>query len=197
MLLEHRGERPRVHPSAYVAPNATICGDVIIGQESRVLFGAVITAEGGPVEIGARCIVMENAVIRGTRKHPTTVGHNVLVGPRASLSGCTVEDEAFLATGSTIFNGARVGARSEVRINGVVHVKTFLPPGSTVPIGWIAVGDPAQILAPTDHEAIWAIQEQLDFTRTVFGLDRTATMSEIAGLYTRGLASHLGDRVVS
>jgi carbonic anhydrase/acetyltransferase-like protein (isoleucine patch superfamily) len=197
MLLEHRGKRPRVDDSAYVAPNATICGDVTIGTESRVLFGAVITAEGGPVEIGTRCILMENAVIRGTRKHPTNIGNHVLVGPRASLSGCTVEDEAFLATGATIFNGSRVGARSEVRVNGVVQVKTFLPPGSTVPIGWIAVGDPAQIFPPKDHDAIWAIQEELDFTQTVFGLNRTATMSEIAGLYTRGLAAHLGDRVVS
>jgi carbonic anhydrase/acetyltransferase-like protein (isoleucine patch superfamily) len=197
MLLEHRGKRPRVDDSAYVAPNATICGDVTIGTESRVLFGAVITAEGGPVEIGTRCILMENAVIRGTRKHPTNIGNHVLVGPRASLSGCTIEDEAFLATGATIFNGSRVGARSEVRVNGVVQVKTFLPPGSTVPIGWIAVGDPAQIFPPKDHDAIGAIQQELDFTQTVFGLNRTATMSEIAGLYTRGLAAHLGDRVVS
>jgi carbonic anhydrase/acetyltransferase-like protein (isoleucine patch superfamily) len=96
-----------------------------------------------------------------------------------------------------IFNGASIGARSEVRVNGVVHVNTVLPPGSTVPIGWIAVGDPAQTFPPKDHHAIWAIQEELDFNRTVFGLDRDAPMSEIAGLYTRGLASHLGDRVVS
>ena len=64
MLLEHRGKRPKVHELAYVAPTATICGDVTMGENSRVLFGAVVTAEGGPVEIGAECIVMENAVIR-------------------------------------------------------------------------------------------------------------------------------------
>jgi carbonic anhydrase/acetyltransferase-like protein (isoleucine patch superfamily) len=155
MLLEHRGKRPRVHESAYVAPTATICGDVTIGENSRVLFGAVIVAEGGPVEIGAECIVMENAVIRGTRRHPTRIGNHVLVGPRAYLTGCVIEDNVFLATGATIFNGARIGTRAEVRINGVVHLKTNLPPDALVPIGWVAVGDPAEILPPHEHEKIW------------------------------------------
>jgi carbonic anhydrase/acetyltransferase-like protein (isoleucine patch superfamily) len=159
MLLEHQGKRPRVHETAYVAPTATICGDVTIGENSRVLFGAVIVAEGGPVEIGAECIVMENAVIRGTRRHPIRIGHHVLVGPRAYLTGCTVEDNVFLATGATIFNGARIGTRAEVRINGVVHLKTNLPPDAIVPIDWVAVGDPAQILPPHEHENIWAIQK--------------------------------------
>ena len=66
LLLEHRGKTPNIHPSAYIAPTATICGDVTIGENSRVLFGAILVAEGGSVEIGANCIIMENAVIRGT-----------------------------------------------------------------------------------------------------------------------------------
>lgn len=71
MLLEHQGKRPRIHETAYVAPNPIICGDVTIGEGSGVLFGAVVVAEGGPVEIGASCIVMDNnAVIRGTVRHP-------------------------------------------------------------------------------------------------------------------------------
>jgi carbonic anhydrase/acetyltransferase-like protein (isoleucine patch superfamily) len=149
-----------------------VCGDVTIGQNSRVLFGAVLVAEGGPVVIGAHNIIMENAVIRGTSRHPTHIGDHVLVGPRAYLTGCTVEDNAFLATGATIFNAARIGTRAEVRINGVVHLRTVLPTDSVVPIGWIAVGDPAQILPPEDHDRIWAIQEPLDFPGTVFGLPR-------------------------
>ena len=177
MLLEHQGKRPCVHETAYVAPTATICGDVTIGENSRVLFGAVIVAEGGPVEIGAECIVMENAVIRGTRRHPVRMGQHVLVGPRVYLTGCTIEDNVFLATGATIFNGARIGMRAEVRINGVVHLKTNLPPDAMVPIGWVAVGDPVQILPPHEHDKIWAIQEPLNFPREVFGLGR-APMGE-------------------
>ena len=200
MLLEHQGKRPRIHESAYVAPTATICGDVAIGANSRVLFGAVITAEGGPVEIGTECIIMENAVIRGTRRHPVRIGNHVLVGPRAYLTGCTIEDDVFLATGATIFNGARIGTRAEVRINGVVHLKTNLPADTTVPIGWVAVGDPAQILPPHEHEKIWAIQEPLNFPREVFGLERApkgeTIMPELTRRYARFLSKHREDAIL-
>jgi len=200
MLLEHQGKRPRIHESAYVAPTATICGDVAIGPETRVLFGAVLTAEGGPVVVGSRCIVMEQAVIRGTKRHPVRIGDHVLVGPHAYLTGCEVEDCVFLASGVRLFNGARVGARSTVRINGVVHIKTALPPDTVVPIGWVAVGDPARILPPKDHEAIWAVQEPLNFPLTVFGLDRApagqTNMPEITRRYGKALGRHRGDHVL-
>jgi hypothetical protein len=88
----------------------------------------------------------------------------------ASLSGATVGDEVFLATGTRVFNGARIGERSEVRINAVVHLRSVLPPDSVVPIGWVAVGDPAQILPAERHEQIWAAQKELDFPGYVFGI---------------------------
>ncbi len=197
MLIEHAGNSPRIDPTAWVAPTATIAGDVEVGPESRVLFGAVLTADGGPVRIGSRCVVMENAVLRGTRKHPLTVGDRVLVGPRAYLTGCTVEDEAFLATGTAVFNGARIGSRAEVRVNGTVHLRTALPAGEVVPIGWVAVGDPARVLPPDRHDDIWAIQEPLDFPKEIFGVDRSPEMmAEIMDRYTRGLRSHRNDRIV-
>lgn len=200
MLIEHGGEKPSVHESAYVAPTAVISGNVTIGENSRILFGAVITAEGGSVTIGSDCIVMENAVIRGTRRHPVQIGSHVLVGPRAYLTGCVVDDNAFLATGAAIFNGARIGARAEVRINAVVHLKTVLPADSVVPIAWVAVGDPAEILPPDNHERIWAIQEPLDFPRTVFGLSRApvgqTNMPELTSRYTKALGKHRNDRIL-
>ncbi len=199
MLIEHQGKSPRIDSTATIAPNAVICGDVAIGAHSRVLFGAVLTAEGGPVEIGAHCIVMENAVIRGTARHPARIGDHVLVGPHSHLTGCTVEDCVFLATGAVVFNGAVIGAGSEVRINGLVHLHTVLGPDSVVPIGWVAVGDPAEILPPNEHERIWSIQQPLDFPRTVFGLKRTAPADLIRNLterYARALAKHGEDRVL-
>jgi carbonic anhydrase/acetyltransferase-like protein (isoleucine patch superfamily) len=200
MLIESEGRRPSIHPSAYVAPTAVVCGDVAIGEESAILFGAVLTADGGPISIGRRCIVMENAVLRGTRRHPLTIGDHVLIGPRASLSGCAVDENAFIATGATIFNGARIGGRAEVRVNGVVHVSTVVPEDATVPIGWVAVGDPAQILPPGEHDRIWAIQEQLNFTQTVFGLHPAppgeTDMPRLTARYARALARHREDRVL-
>ncbi len=127
LLIEHRGKIPRIDRSAYIAPNAVISGDVTIGGHSRVLFGAVVTAEGGPVVIGENCIIMETAVLRGTPLHKLQLGDHVLVGPRAYLTGCTIENSVFLATGATIFNGAHIGERSEVRVNGVVHIMQGFP----------------------------------------------------------------------
>ena len=200
MRIEHLGKRPRVHDSAYVAPTATLCGDVTVGPETCVLFGAVISAEGGPVVIGERCIIMENAVIRGTKRHPATLGRNVLVGPRAYLTGCVIEDDVFLATGTTVFNGSTIAKRSEVRINGVVHLKTKLPPDTTVPIGWVAVGDPPVILPPDRHDDIWAVQRTLDFPMEVFGIERPgegeSKMPEVARRYTRALARHKQDKIL-
>jgi hypothetical protein len=130
-----------------------------------------------------------------------TLGDNVLVGPRSSLTGCLVEDEAFLATGCTVFNGARIGRGAEVRINGIVHLRTVLAPGAIVPLGWIAVGDPARILPPDQHEAIWAIQQTLDFPRHVFGVARPAEgetiMPDVMPRYAGALGRwHAGDRVI-
>lgn len=200
MLLEHRGASPQVDPTAYVAPTAVLCGDVHVGPHCRVLFGAALTAEGGRVELGEQCIVMENAVLRGTPRDPLRLGNHVLVGPRAYLTGCTVDDDAFLATGTTVFNGAHIGARSEVRINGVVHLRTDVPPDTTVPIGWVAVGAPARVLPPDEHGRIWEEQRELDFPGYVFGLarppDGESIMPELTRRYGRALSRHRDDRSV-
>jgi carbonic anhydrase/acetyltransferase-like protein (isoleucine patch superfamily) len=200
MLISHEGVSPMVHPTAYVAPTAVLSGDVRVGAGCRVLFGAVLTAEGGRVELGEGCIVMENAILRGTRRDPLSLGRQVLVGPASYLVGCLVEDEVFLATGTRVFNGARIGTRSEVRINGIVHLRTTLPADATVPIGWVAVGDPARILPPQEHEAIWAVQKDLDFPGYVFGLERPAAgkslMPGISERFGRALGRHRGDQQI-
>jgi hypothetical protein len=81
-----------------------------------------------------------------------------------------------------------------------VHLRTVLPADSLVPIGWVAVGDPARILPPQDHEAIWAVQKDLDFPGYVFGLDRPADgesiMPGISERFGRALGRHRGDRRV-
>ncbi|HKH17968.1 MAG TPA: hypothetical protein VKA57_10610, partial [Solirubrobacteraceae bacterium] len=137
-----------------------------------MLFGAVLTAEGGAIEVGSRCIVMEQALVRGRAGHPVRLGDHVLVGPHAHVNGAVIEHDVFLATGVSVFPGARVGAGSEVRINAVVHVNSSVPDRTTVPIGWIAVGDPAQMFPPEAHEELWPVQRAMDFPRTVFGIDR-------------------------
>jgi carbonic anhydrase/acetyltransferase-like protein (isoleucine patch superfamily) len=196
MLIEHRGHTPRVDPSAYVAPTAVLCGAVHVGADARILFGAVLTAEDGEISVGARTVVMENALIRGRAGHPVVIGDDVLVGPHAHVNGARVEDGCFLATGAALFPGCVAGAGTEVRIHGVVHVNSVLPPGSTVPIGWIAVGNPAIIRPPAAHEEIWAVQEQLDFPGTVYGATRDTPATERMTRQAAWYAAHRDDRVI-
>jgi carbonic anhydrase/acetyltransferase-like protein (isoleucine patch superfamily) len=180
---------PSIDASAWVASTAVLSGDVRVGPHARILHGAVLTADAGHISVGAFSIVMENAVLRSSRRDDLEVGHHCVVGAHANLSGCTIGDEVFLATGAAVFPGARIGDASEVRIHGVVQVDTTLEPGATVPIGWVAVGTPARILPPEQHDEIWAIQETLDFPRRVFGADRTGPhpMREITERWSASL----------
>jgi carbonic anhydrase/acetyltransferase-like protein (isoleucine patch superfamily) len=190
---------PRIDADAWVAEDATVCGDVTIGQGCRIMPGARIVAEaGGTIRIGAFCIVLENAVIRATSRHSTSVGDHCMFGPGCHVVGATVDNEVFIATGASVFHGAAIGAGSEVRINAVVHLRTELKPGSTVPIGWIAVGSPARMLSPDRHDEIWALQKPLDFPGFVYGVDRgdpdmmrtiMETLSENLAVHRRTVAT--------
>jgi carbonic anhydrase/acetyltransferase-like protein (isoleucine patch superfamily) len=198
MIIAHAGKTPRIDPDAWVAPDATICGDVEIAAGARVLHGARIVGEaGGAIRIGRDVIVMENAVVRAGPRHPCAIGDHCLIGPHAHVTGATIEEQVFIATGAAVFHGAHVGKGCEVRINGVVHLKTRLAPGSIVPIGWVAVGDPARILPPDQHDEIWAVQQPLNFPLTVYGLDRTTPdlMVEITKRLSAALGAHAGDTV--
>ena len=197
VFVEHRRGLPRVSESAYIAPTAVLSGDVTVGPHSRVLFGAVITAEGGPVHIGANCIVMENAVVRGVPRHEMRLGDNVIVGPHAHLTGCVIEGDSRIATGAVVFNGARIGMGAEVEFHAVVHVNTVVPAGTAVPMGWFAGGDPAELVPPEDSERIRTLLGRLDYAGTVFGVGQgDAAMPEIARRYARSLALHRKDHVL-
>jgi carbonic anhydrase/acetyltransferase-like protein (isoleucine patch superfamily) len=169
----------RIHPSASIASTAVVTGDVTIGENSRVLHGAVLNGDLGPVRIGSHVVVMEHALVRGRADHPVTVGDFVLIGPHTHLNGTTIEDEVFVATGVSMFPGSRAQRGCELRINSVLHVNSVLAPGTTLPIGWIAAGDPAELFSPDRHDELWAVQEPLDFPGTVYGVPRGTSMREI------------------
>jgi carbonic anhydrase/acetyltransferase-like protein (isoleucine patch superfamily) len=197
MLLEHEGRRPNVHPTAYVAPTAVVSGNVTVGEDCRVQFGAVLTDDGGPVELGSRSIVMENALIRGRAEHPAILGEDVLVGPHAHLNGVRVGDGAFIATGVSAFPGASIGARAVVRINGIVHINSAVPDGAFVPIGWIALGDPAELFSPDRHDEYDRLLRELDFRGTLFGMQRGADPELMARHYVDVFGSHRDDVLLS
>lgn len=110
---------------------------------------------------------------------------------RASRTTCS------WATGVAVFPGARIGRGAEVRINAVVQVNSALEAQVTVPIGWIAVGDPAVLFAPQRHDELWSIQQDLDFPGTVFGMARKeATMAKVTERYAELFGEHRDDRLV-
>jgi gamma-carbonic anhydrase len=199
VFVAHRLKAPQVPESAYIAPTAVLAGDVTVGPHSRVLFGAVITAEGGPVVIGKNCVIMEHAVVRGVPGQETRVGDEVIVGPHAHLSGCVIEGGSRIATGAMVFNGARIEAGAEVEFNAMVYVNTVIPAGTAVPMGWFAGGEPAELAPPGDWDRIRAIMGPLDYPGTVFGVgdsDARSMMSGVARRYARGLALHHRDHIV-
>jgi carbonic anhydrase/acetyltransferase-like protein (isoleucine patch superfamily) len=118
----------------------------------------------------------------------------VLVGPQAHVNGAVIGDGAFIATGAALFPGSQIGRGAEVRIGGVVHVNTVLPDDAVLPIHWVAVGDPAQLFSPDRHDEIWAVQRELDFPGTVYGLPRDATPEQLMQRQSEWFGAHLDDR---
>ena len=196
MILTHRGERPVVSASAYVAPSAVLCGAVTLGERVRVLHGAVLTAEDGEIWIGDDVVIMENALVRGRARHPILIGSSVLIGPHAHLNGTTVEDEVFIATGASLFPGSVAGRGSELRINSVLHVNSRLTAETTIPVGWIAAGDPAQLFPPDQHEELWQVQAELDFPGTVYGVPRDTPMRTIMARQVEFYGAHRDDQII-
>jgi carbonic anhydrase/acetyltransferase-like protein (isoleucine patch superfamily) len=202
MRIRHRDSTPSVDPDAYVAPTAVLSGQVTVGPGSCVLHGAVLSADGGPIEIGANCVIMEHAVLRATPRHPLSIGDHVLVGPHSYLTGCTVGDEVFIATGAMVFNGARMGQASSVALGGGVHIGCVVPPETRIPIGWLAVGDPARLYPPGQADDIRAgLEEAGGFLPFVFGTDpaddRSQQMRTAMRRYASFLSrSHQGDEPI-
>ena len=196
MLIEHRGFQPTIAASAVVASTAVISGNVTIGAGVQVLHGAVISAEDGSVSIGANCVIMENALVRGRVSHDVRIGDSVMVGPHAHINGAVIGDEAFIATGASVFPGATIADRAEVRINAVVQVNTAVAADVVVPIGWVAVGDPAQLFSPDRHDEIWAVQKTLDFVGTVYGASPGTSMGELMRAQSDFYSAHRDDRAL-
>jgi gamma-carbonic anhydrase len=195
MLVEHRGKRPTIHESAWVAPTAVVCGDVQVGEDARVMWNAVVSAEDGRVELRARCVVMEHALVRGRATHSVLVGDDVLIGPHAHVNGARIGREAFIATRVSLFPGSSVGVRGEVRIGAVVQVNSTVADGAVVPIGWVVVG--YEMFPPDRHDEIWAIQEGLDFPGTVYGEERGEDlMARVMPRQAAWFGAHRDDRVL-
>jgi len=172
MILSSGTKKPKIHPSAYVAPTATISGEVTIGAGCAILHGAVITAEGAPILIGSDTVVMEHAVIKASggsaTQFPVKVGDRCIVGPHAYVVGATVGAGCFIASGSRVFNGAVMEDGSGVALGGIVHINAHVLKNASVPMQHIAYGNPAKIVPPDKAPDV---ARDLQFYENVFNID--------------------------
>jgi carbonic anhydrase/acetyltransferase-like protein (isoleucine patch superfamily) len=143
----------RIHPSAFIAPGALIMGDVTLGADASVWYGAVLRGDMAPIIIGAETNLQDGTVVHVDDDEPCTIGQRVGVGHRVILHGCTVEDECLIGMGSVLLNGVRVGTGSVVAAGAVI------PEGMQVPARSLVMGVPGRIVRPVDGSLAERIAE--------------------------------------
>ncbi|HET9041032.1 MAG TPA: gamma carbonic anhydrase family protein [Gemmatimonadales bacterium] len=143
----------RIHPSAFIAPGAAVMGDVTIGEDASVWYGAVLRGDMAPIVIGPESNLQDGTIVHVDEGLPCTVGRRVGVGHRVILHGCTVEDECLIGMGSILLNGVRIGTGSVVAAGAVI------PEGMQVPPRSLVMGVPGRIVRQVDAALAERIME--------------------------------------
>ncbi|GAB3484313.1 gamma carbonic anhydrase family protein [Nocardiopsis coralliicola] len=201
--IRHRGQEPQVDPTAYVAPTATLVGDVRVGPRARVMYGAVLDAEGSRVEVGEAVVICENAVLRASAAagdQPVLVGDHVFVGPHATLLGCEAGRCVYAATAATVLQDARLGAGAVVAVGALVHARAVVPDEFFIPPHTVALDAPLRVLAPSDPDLAEAIAK-VGFTQAAFGVeaewtDRISRYERVAEVRVAEFGAHSDDEAV-
>lgn len=140
MILAYRGMLPEIAASAFLAPTATVVGDVHVGEESGIWFGVILRGDVNRIRIGRRTNLQDGTIVHVTSgTHPTTIGDGVTVGHGAKLHGCTIGDGCLIGIGAIVLDGAEIGDESMVAAGSLVTPDTIAPPRS------LLVGSPARI----------------------------------------------------
>jgi carbonic anhydrase/acetyltransferase-like protein (isoleucine patch superfamily) len=148
-LIEFAGRMPRVHPTAFVAPNAVLIGDVEVGADSSIWFGAVIRGDHPDhgIRIGARTSIQDNCVLHVSARGATIVEDDVTVGHGAVFESCTIRRGSLIGMNAVLLHGCEIGEESLVAALSVV------PSGMVVPARTLVAGAPARVRKTLDGEA--------------------------------------------
>lgn len=148
-LFSFEGASPTVHPAAWIAPTATLVGDVTVEAGASVWYGVTLRADFGPIVIAAGANVQDNSVIHGGAV-TTVIGAGATVGHLCVVHGAVVGEQALIGNGATVQDGARIGARA------LVGAGSLVPPNAEIAPGVLAVGVPARERGPlTEGAAFW------------------------------------------
>ena len=139
-LFAFEGREPRVSPAAWIAPTATLVGDVLVEDDASIWYGAVLRADFGPIVVRRGANVQDGSVLHGGPDPVTEVGEGATIGHLCVLHGAVVHAEALIGNGATVLDGAVVGRRA------LVAAGCTVPPGMAIPDGMLAVGVPARVV---------------------------------------------------
>jgi carbonic anhydrase/acetyltransferase-like protein (isoleucine patch superfamily) len=134
----------KIHPTVFIAPTAAVMGDVTLGEDASVWYGAVLRGDMAPIIIGAQSNIQDGTVVHVDDGVPCVVGQRVGVGHRVILHGCTVGDDCLIAMGSILLNGVTIGSGSVVAAGAVI------PEGMQVPPRSLVMGLPGRIVRQVD-----------------------------------------------
>jgi carbonic anhydrase/acetyltransferase-like protein (isoleucine patch superfamily) len=145
-LLPHGDAYPEVAPSAWVAPGAYVIGDVHLGEQSSVWYGAVLRGDTEPIRVGDRTNIQDGCILHADPGYPAIVGEDCVVGHNAIVHGCEIQRGCLIGMGATILNGARIGEGS------IVAAGALVPEGREYPPGSLIVGIPAKPVKDVNEE---------------------------------------------
>lgn len=141
-------KKPQVAPDAWIADSAQVIGNVTLGAQASVWFGAIVRADNEPMTLGAGSNVQEGAVLHSDPGYPLNIGENVTVGHQVMLHGCSVGDGSLIGIGAVVLNGAKIGK------NCLVGAGALVTEGKVFPDGSLIVGSPAVVKRELSPEQI-------------------------------------------
>ena len=146
MIIDYKNHTPKISDSAFIAPNATVIGDVEIGDNSSVFFGSVVRGDIAPVRIGSNTNVQDLSVLHQTPGLSLTLGDNVTVGHKVTLHSCTVKNGALIGMDSIVLDEAVIGENAFIGAGSLVTGGTVIPPNT------LAFGRPAKVVRELTSE---------------------------------------------
>lgn len=120
MILRYMDAYPKIHPSAFIAPNATIIGDVTLEEGVNIWYGAVLRGDMAPIFIGKNSNIQDNATVHTSENHPVWVGKEVTIGHNAVIHGCKVDDHSLIGIGAVILDGAIIKKGTVIAASSLV-----------------------------------------------------------------------------